>query len=331
MCKRNFASPDRRACGKEATEEAFHSRTRENNMTKNMSLYEETQVASAQRMYTARADGYDDSHHPALSRRFMAVAGVRPGERVLVLCCGTGLEVALAAEAGAASVVGVDVTDAMLAKARARISELKGNEGRNGHGGGSSSRIRLFAGDVTRLDETVPELRGQTFDVLVCCSAFVLLAEPETAAASWSRYLARERGRLVVDVPHERNLMPGLLLERAARRLRGGPAAAAAYPSNRAWVEDKDSFPRILERAGYAVEEAVVLDGVSGRGDVEYGPGRADEQFERAAQSSVTVGLAVDGWMEEVRPLFREEWDKAAVGGKVASVDAVYVYVARVV
>ncbi|KAL8418586.1 hypothetical protein RB594_001982 [Gaeumannomyces avenae] len=297
-----------------------------------MSLHEETQAASSQRMYTARADGYDDSHHPTLSRRFMAVAGVRPGERALVLCCGTGLEVVLAAEAGAAAVVGVDITDAMLAKARAKIGELQGGEEGGGDGGSSSSssRIHLFAGDVTRLDETVPELLGQTFDAVVCCSAFVLFAEPEKVLVSWRRYLAEGRGRLVVDVPHERNLMPSLLLERAARRLPTDHTAAAAYPSNRVWVEDKESFPRMLRRAGYAVEEAVVvLDGISGRGDVEYGAERVDELFEQAARSSLTAGLAVDGWVEEVRPLFREEWDKAAVGGKVESVDAVYVYVAR--
>ncbi|KLU92090.1 hypothetical protein MAPG_11037 [Magnaporthiopsis poae ATCC 64411] len=288
-----------------------------------MSLNEETQPASAQRMYTARADGYDDSHHPALSRRFMAIADVRPGERVLVLCCGTGLEVILAAEAGAASVVGVDVTDAMLAKARAKLLLGDGDGLKT-----SSSNIRLYAGDVTRLDETVPELAGQVFDVVVCCSAFVLLAEPETVLRSWKRFLV-PGGRLVVDVPHEHNLLPGLLLERAARRLSGG--SVAAYPSNRTWVEDRHSFAHMLERAaGYAVEEVRVLDKVSGRGDVEYGIEQVDEQFEQAARSSITVGLPADEWVDKVRPLFREEWEKVAVDGKVVSVDAVYVYVARV-
>ncbi|EJT80262.1 hypothetical protein GGTG_00265 [Gaeumannomyces tritici R3-111a-1] len=93
----------------------------------------------------------------------------------------------------------------------------------------------------------------------------------------------------------KRNLMPSLLLERAARRL-PTDHTAAAYPSNRVWVEDKESFPRMLRRAGYAVEEAVVvLGGISGRGDVEYGAGRVRGG---AGGRAVRAGRAVvpHGW-----------------------------------
>jgi ubiquinone/menaquinone biosynthesis C-methylase UbiE len=56
-------------------------------------------------------------------RRTFLLAEVRPGERALDLGCGAGEFTALLAEAGA-SVVGVDVAEAALARARAQHSEL---------------------------------------------------------------------------------------------------------------------------------------------------------------------------------------------------------------
>lgn len=49
----------------------------------------------------------------------------RPGDRVLDACCGTG-DLALAArDAGAGSVIGLDFSDAMLARARRKAPELE--------------------------------------------------------------------------------------------------------------------------------------------------------------------------------------------------------------
>ncbi|KAK1977188.1 methyltransferase domain-containing protein [Colletotrichum cereale] len=273
----------------------------------------EAQAASSQRMYTARADRYEDSFHPAYTERFMTVADVRPGERVLVLACGTGLEVFIAAERAGdgGEVVGVDVTEAMLAKAR----EKQGRRGPAGAG------VRLLNHDVTDLG-TLRELDGQVFDAILCCSAFVLFDDPEAVVASWSGYL-KPAGRLVVDVTHEDNLKVGLLLERAVRRL------GARFPSNRSWIVDKNSFATILEGAGYDVERVELMDKLSGQGDTTYGMDQVDEQFDRIMGTSLTVNLATDELKRKTRALFREEWEKDAVDGKIVNVDAVYVYVAR--
>ncbi|KAK2053300.1 methyltransferase domain-containing protein [Colletotrichum caudatum] len=278
-----------------------------------MDFDHETQAASSQRMYTARADRYEDSFHPGYSERFMAVADIRPGERVLVLACGTGLEVFIAAERAGdgGEVVGVDVTEAMLAKAREK------QERRRGSGAG----VRLLKHDVTKL-ETLRELGGQSFDAILCCSAFVLFDDPEAVVASWRGYL-KPGARLVVDVTHEDNLKIGLLLERAVRRL------GTRFPSNRHWIVDKTSFARILEGAGCAVERIELMDKLSGQGDTTYGMDQIDEQFDWITGTSLTVKLATDELKQKTRALFREEWEKDAVDGKIVNVDAVYVYVAR--
>ncbi|KZL82879.1 protein-l-isoaspartate(d-aspartate) o-methyltransferase [Colletotrichum incanum] len=277
-----------------------------------MDFDHETQAASSQRMYTARADNYENSFHPDYTKRFMAVADVQPGERVLILACGTGLEVFIAAErvGDRGDIIGVDVTEAMLAKAREKQERLK-----------PSASIRLSNHDVTKL-ETLPELDGQTFDVILCSSAFVLFDDPEEVVKSWRKYLKPE-GRLVVDITHEDNLKIGLLLKRAARRL------GARFPSNRSWITDRNSFTKVLEGAGYAVERIELMDKLSGQGDTTYGMDQIDEQFDWITGTSLTVKLATEEFKRKTRAMFREEWEKDAVDGKIVNVDAVYVYVAR--
>ncbi|KAF6819527.1 protein-l-isoaspartate(d-aspartate) o-methyltransferase [Colletotrichum sojae] len=277
-----------------------------------MEFGHETQAASSQRMYTARADNYENSFHPDYSKRFMAIANVQPGERLLSLACGTGLEVFIAADlvGEEGEIVGVDVTDSMLAKAREKKERLK-----------PKADVRLFNHDVTDLD-TLPELEGKTFDVIVCSSAFVLLDNQEKVVESWRKYL-KPGGRLLIDITHENNLKVGLLLERAAKRL------GTRFPSNRTWIKDRNSFKGILERAGYAVEKIELMDNISGQGTTYYGMDQIDEQFDWITGTPLTINMATEAFKEKTRALFHEEWKKDAVDGKLENVDAVYLYVAR--
>lgn len=57
-------------------------------------------------------------------RRFTAQAVVRPGDKVLDACCGTG-DLALAGRAVGGQVVGVDFSEAMLARARRKAPEME--------------------------------------------------------------------------------------------------------------------------------------------------------------------------------------------------------------
>ncbi|TDZ35161.1 Aklanonic acid methyltransferase DauC [Colletotrichum spinosum] len=257
----------------------------------------ETQAASSQRMYTARADRYENSFHPDYTKRFMAIADIQAGERVLVLACGTGLEFFIATEqvGEEGEIVGVDITDAVLAKARQKKEQLK-----------PDAKIRLFNHD--------------TFDIL-CSSAFVLFDNPESVVVSWRNFL-KPVGRLLIDITHEDNLKVGLLLERAAKRL------GSKFPSNRKWIKDENSFKQILERAGYQVEKIELMDRLTGQGDTYYSADQIEEQFEWITGTPLTVNLATEEFRDKTRTLFREEWEKDAVNGKILNVDAVYLFVA---
>jgi len=77
--------------------------------------------------YTAAADHFDSLpfwHH--FGRRTVDRLRLQPGARVLDLCCGTGASALPAAEAVGprGSVLGVDLTDALVQQARARAAAL---------------------------------------------------------------------------------------------------------------------------------------------------------------------------------------------------------------
>ncbi|KAJ9141654.1 Demethylmenaquinone methyltransferase [Pleurostoma richardsiae] len=273
----------------------------------------ETQVESAKRMYDARAANYEDSWHPDYSRRFIELVPLVPGQRVLDLCCGTGLEAFLAAEivGDAGEVIGVDVSEGML-------SVLRGRQQRQPELG---RRIRTLLHDVTNL-QGLKELEKGSFDVVLCSSAFVLFDDPARVVAHWREYL-RPGGIAAIDITHELNLRSGMILERVADRM------GVTFPSNRTWVKSADSFCEILEREGFTVENVVLLDKITGERSTYYRVDQADEQFNYIINTALTKNVATDDFKEKARPIFREEWEKEAVDGKVEIVDALYVYIAR--
>ncbi len=78
---------------------------------------------------TGRADGME-RHHLSIAQQTLRRMGLRPGERVLDLGCGTGwatrLMARLVAEGpvGFGQVVGLDISDAMIARAREAATEF---------------------------------------------------------------------------------------------------------------------------------------------------------------------------------------------------------------
>lgn len=210
----------------------------------------ESQADSAQRLYTPRAAGYDNSWHPEYSQRFTDVAPINPGDRILDLACGTGLDAMIAAErvGDQGIVVGVDVTPAMLEKAREKL----------GDNPTLARRLMLVQHDVTDLTEC-PHVQKNSFDLVLCSNAFVLLEHPDQVVAHWRDYL-KPGGRVVIDITHERNLPSGILMGKVARSL-GLP-----FLSNRTWIKSKASFSEILERQGFVVEKVEAVERALGLG-----------------------------------------------------------------
>ncbi|WP_328466194.1 methyltransferase domain-containing protein [Actinoplanes sp. NBC_00393] len=136
-------------------------------------MTEQTYALSAE-----AADFYEATFVPALfgawARRLVEAAGVRPGERVLDVACGTGI-VARTAAGRSGAVTGVDRNDAMLAVARRIRPEL-----------------RWQLGDAHRL----PFADG-SFDVALSQAALMFFDDPVAAL----REMGRVAGRVAVQVP----------------------------------------------------------------------------------------------------------------------------------
>lgn len=248
----------------------------------------ETQYESAQRMYTARAAEYDNSWHPGYTERFMALVDVSPGDRVLILACGTGLEAEVAAPkfGDEGLIAGVDATPRMLDEARKKQAADPV----------LTKRLCLYQHDVTNLD-VCDGVEPGYFEWILCSNAFVLFDNPAGVVEHWRQYL-KLGGRMVIDITHEYNLRQGLLMERVAKRL------GLDYPANRAWIESKESFRGVLEEKGLVVERIELLEKEIGKGSQFIDVSRAEEQFDFITKSPLTKMFTSDKLRARALPIF---------------------------
>ena len=121
---------------------------------------------------------YEHWHRYAFAANFAA------GARVLDAACGEGYGAALLARR-AASVLGVDISDAAIEHARKRYGGMPG--------------LSLQTGDVTALDA----LSDSSFDLIVSFETLEHVAEQDRMLAGFARLLA-PRGLLLVSSPDKR-------------------------------------------------------------------------------------------------------------------------------
>jgi demethylmenaquinone methyltransferase / 2-methoxy-6-polyprenyl-1,4-benzoquinol methylase len=153
-------------------------------------------------------------------RRLTAEAVVRPGDRVLDACCGTG-DLALAAARGGGHVTGLDFSEAMLARARSK-----------------SSGIEWVRGDLLALP-----FEDQSFDAVTVGFGIRNVAELEAGLRELARVL-RRGGRLgCLEITQPRGVLRPFfrlwfdrLVPLAGRILPGGgaysylPASVRRFP-----------------------------------------------------------------------------------------------------
>ncbi len=106
--------------------------------------------------FNAASDFYDheaNSFWERFGRRTIERLGLRPGARVLDVCCGSGASAIPAAEAvgPSGSVLGVDLSEDLLELARAKARSRR------------LANIEFRAGDMLALD-----LPDSAFDAVVC-------------------------------------------------------------------------------------------------------------------------------------------------------------------
>jgi ubiquinone/menaquinone biosynthesis C-methylase UbiE len=164
-----------------------------------------------ERMYRRHAPLYDATRSWLLPGRRQAVErlGVQPGDRVLDFACGTGLNMPLLRRAGAGAIVGIDLSEAMLARAR-----------RN-HPFASYLRADLADVDV-----------GPPAPRVICTFGLSLVADPWNAFRNLHRHVAPGGTLVVLDFGEPPGLRGRLLGAWLARfGVRSPPAAEK-------WVAD---------------------------------------------------------------------------------------------
>lgn len=277
-------------------------------------MAEERQSANAIRFYEAKSYDYDETWHSDFTKRFLSHLDLQPGQEVLDLACGTGLLTLLEADVVGPTgrVVGVDATPGMLAIASRKKEQ----------GGDQYANVDLYRGDILHLSET-EELKGRTFDVITVASALVLFQDPKAAIEHWSEYL-KPGGILAVDATHPRNLVSGMVLERVARRLN------LPIPYNRSWSKSQFTLKNMLKSAGLEVESVATVHNQAGYGKRYYDLEQWDDFFvENVIVKDVAKTFASNDIRRKAQDVYKEEWEKLAVDGKVEEVDAVFLAVAR--
>jgi arsenite methyltransferase len=142
----------------------------------------------------AAAYGFDlvalflgDSYHPggaALTRRLADAMGLRAADRVLDAAAGVGTTALLLAQERGVDVIGVDLGEVQVARARGRASRF-----------GLADRVAFEVGDAERLP-----LGAGSVDAIVCECALCTFPDKAAAAAEFARVL-RPGGRLgITDV-----------------------------------------------------------------------------------------------------------------------------------
>lgn len=179
-------------------------------------------------------------------RRLTAEAAVRPGDRVLDACCGTG-DLALAAERAGGTVTGLDFSERMLERARTK-----------------STTVEWVQGDVTAL----PFADG-SFDAVTVGFGIRNVPDLEAGLAELARVL-RPGGRLgVLEITQPRGaLRPffGVWFDRvvpALGRVLPGGAAYTYLPASVRRFPGPADIAAALERAGFeAIEWRLLAGGI---------------------------------------------------------------------
>lgn len=273
------------------------------------------QAATARRMYNARSSRYNDSWHPSFAQWMVDTASLKPGENVLDLACGTGLLTFAAANVVGPSgqVIGVDISDGMLAEATAKLEKEKDKV----------QNIQFFNHDITSL-RFLTVVKAESFHVITCASAFVLLQNPKAALQEWLRYL-KPGGRLVVDATHPSNLPSGMAWEKVFLRLGLPPF------HSRLWSQSEETFKTLLREAGLDISNTRILfKPQAGFGQRYHLIDEGLEIFQKEIEQEPYRPIREANLIPQAQKLFLEEWTNLAdPTGQILEIDGVFVAIAK--
>lgn len=214
--------------------------------------------------------------------RLLAAASVGVGTRVLDVATGPGWVAAEAAERGA-SVVGVDVAEAMIARARSAHPEL----------------------EFRRADAHELPFADASFDAVVGNLAIMHLSRPERAMAEFARVL-RPGGRLALTAwahPSAHRLA-GVFLDAVAEARATPPADLPPGPDFFRFSDDEE-FTAALRRQGLENPGVTAITFVQRFGST-------DELWNGMLAATVRVSALITRQPEEIRQRIRAAFDRLA-------------------
>ncbi|OAQ97100.1 hypothetical protein LLEC1_04371 [Akanthomyces lecanii] len=194
---------------------------------------------------------------------------------------------------------GIDVSKAMLNVARRKLDvdpALK-------------SHIQLLQHDMSD-SGTCSALEKQCFDLIVCSNAFVLLGEGKEIISKSAECLKPD-GRIVIDIPREQSVPEVTIMENVYKSLE------AQYPSNRSWLRSIETFRAVLSSQGLDVKSATIIEKCPKRETKCLDKRQLENQFEKVTRAAA-----------QAQPLFVEDWNRLAVGGRVKMCKVLYLYIA---
>lgn len=154
--------------------------------------------ATIARRYDLINDVQSFGMHRRWKRRLVALANVKPGQRALDVCCGTG-DIAFALAAQGAEVVGLDFTEQMLAVAEARRQKAEAGVRKPDRAQRPpsdfrppTSDLRFVQGDAMKLS-----FADNSFDAVTVGYGLRNLASWESGLSEMIR-VAKPGGRIVV-------------------------------------------------------------------------------------------------------------------------------------
>ncbi len=179
-------------------------------------------------------DSWAGGQHERVAARLVDVAAPQKGEQVLDVGTGTGLVAHLVApRVSPGSVIGIDLSDNMLALARSK----------------KSKNVQFLGMAAERL-----VFKPETFDLVTMGEALAYLGDPTDALAEARRVL-REGGRLAVS-NQRRSLSTraqDLFFQGLAPLARRHYLSLPRYSSERSRFGEPNVLPQLLDAAGFEV------------------------------------------------------------------------------
>ena len=256
--------------------------------------------------------GYVEKRVERVNDLLLARSAVTPGEKVLEVGCGTGAATVPLAEAvgGTGEVVGIDISEPMLAAARERISQ---------------SGLRNIT--LLRADAQVRAFEPNRFDLIASRFGVMFFADPVAAFRNLLGAM-RPGGRLCFAcwAPLEEN-RHWLIPYNVALRHLGPPAPKPPHAPGPLAFADPEYVRSVLERAGY--------EGIEIRREAPDMIGASPEQEAEHAYIMGPSGRLIEEKKppESVRDLIKQEMTEAlagyAKGGEMVLPSTIFLVTAR--